>query len=221
MDREVLLDLDYASEAHAPDSYGSLQNGGFIPPRYLNTAANDDDDPIYVHCEQTASAPVHHTGNYFRDGQTKIDFVLVWEVKVRRKRRSRGQAEASEGAAEPAQEESRSERRKAQLARWRDKFILNLQTAGLLMEKEESSSVKKTIHYLKLHAPWDVLVYYAEELCLRAPLQAQPHPDFNTSARVLQKLWVPNIMKDSVPNRPVDYYTCAFRKSKMEKCMKS
>uniref|UniRef100_A0A8C1GFE2 Anoctamin n=1 Tax=Cyprinus carpio TaxID=7962 RepID=A0A8C1GFE2_CYPCA len=178
---------------------------------------------MYVHCEQTSSPPVHPSGNYFRDGQTKIDFVLVWEVKVRRKRRSRGQSqgEAAEEAVEAAQEESRSERRKAQLAQWRDKFIQNLQSAGLLMEKEESSSVKKAIHYLKLHAPWDVLVYYAEELCLRAPLQAQPQPDFNTSAQVLQKLWVPNIMKDSVPNRPVDYYTCAFRKSKMEKFLGS
>ncbi|XP_016321973.1 anoctamin-7-like [Sinocyclocheilus anshuiensis] len=224
MDREVLLDLDYSGETHVPDSYGSLKNGGFIPPRYLNTAVNDeDDDPIYVHCERTSSPPVHPSGNYLRDGQTKIDFVLVWEVKVRRKRRSRGQSqgEAAEEAVEAAQEESRSERRKAQLARWRHKFIQNLQSAGLLMEKEESSSVKKTIHYLKLHAPWDVLVYYAEEFCLRAPLQAQPHPDFNTSAQVLQKLWVPNIMKDSVPNRPVDYYTCVFRKSKMEKFLGS
>ncbi|XP_016377939.1 anoctamin-7-like isoform X1 [Sinocyclocheilus rhinocerous] len=224
MDREVLLDLDYSGETHGPDSYGSLQNGGFIPPRYLTTAANDeDDDPIYVYCERTSSPPVQPPGNYFRDGQTKIDFVLVWEVKVRRKRRSRGQSqgEVAEEAVEAAQEESRSERRKAQLAQWRDKFIQNIQSAGLLMEKEESSSVKKTVHYLKLHAPWDVLVYYAEELCLRAPLQVQPHPDYNTSTRVLQKLWVPNIMKDSVPNRPVDYYTCAFRKSKMEKFLGS
>ncbi|XP_016340256.1 anoctamin-7-like [Sinocyclocheilus anshuiensis] len=221
MDREVLLDLDYSGETHGPDSYGSLQNGGFIPPRYLTTAANDeDDDPIYVNCERTSSPPVQPQGNYFRDGQTKIDFVLVWEVMVRRKCRSRGQSQGEE-AVEAAQEESRSERRKAQLAQWRDKFIQNLQSAGLLMEKEESSSVKKTVHYLKLHAPWDVLVYYAEELRLRAPLQVQPHPDYNTSARVLQKLWVPNIMKDSVPNRPVDYYTCAFRKSKMEKFLGS
>lgn len=205
------------------------------------------------------------------------DFVLVWEVKSRRKRRAQcqGSAEPQEDEEQVIQEESRSEKRKAQLARWRDKFIQNLQNAGLLLEKvylrsiifvfrtctagtwlnsvfcccffyqEESSSVKKTIHYLKLSAPWEVLVYYAEELCLRAPLQvsyfllpfliysflsrsrcaesqfvflqAQPHPDFNTSARVLQKLWVPNIMADSVPNRPVDYYTCAFRRSKMEK----
>lgn len=63
--------------------------------------------------------------------------MLVWEVKVRRKRRSRGQPqeEAAEEGVEAAQEESRSERRKAQLARWRDKFIQNLQSAGLLMEK--------------------------------------------------------------------------------------
>uniref|UniRef100_A0A8C4AA98 Anoctamin n=1 Tax=Denticeps clupeoides TaxID=299321 RepID=A0A8C4AA98_9TELE len=51
--------------------------------------------------------------------------------------------------------------------------------------------------------------------------QAQPNPDFNTSARVLQKLHVPNVMSQSVPNRPVDYYTCAFRKSKMEKFLGS
>uniref|UniRef100_A0A668APH9 Anoctamin n=1 Tax=Myripristis murdjan TaxID=586833 RepID=A0A668APH9_9TELE len=76
---------------------------------------------------------------------------------------------------------------------------------------------KKTVHFLKLSAPWDVLVYYAEELSLRAPLQAQPTPDFNTSARVLKRLCIPNIMAESVPNRPLDYYTCAFRRSKMNR----
>uniref|UniRef100_A0A4W5M7S6 Anoctamin n=1 Tax=Hucho hucho TaxID=62062 RepID=A0A4W5M7S6_9TELE len=100
---------------------------------------------------------------------------------------------------------------RAQLARWRDKFTQNLQNAGILLEK------KKTIHYLKLSAPWDVLVYYAEELILRAPLQAQPNPNFNTSDRILRKLYIPNVMAESLPNRPLDYYTCAFRKSKMEK----
>uniref|UniRef100_A0A8B9LSQ2 Anoctamin n=1 Tax=Astyanax mexicanus TaxID=7994 RepID=A0A8B9LSQ2_ASTMX len=149
------------------------------------------------------------------------DYVLVWEIKSRRKRRARGKGRGEaedEEELQAAQEESRSEKRKAQLARWRDRFIQNIQSAGLLLEKVHA---KKTIHYLKLSAPWDVLVYYAEELCLRAPLQAQPHPDFNTSARVLQKLWVPNVMADFVPNRPVDYYTCAFRKSKMEKFLGS
>ena len=35
-DREVLLDLDYEAEAQPTESYGSLQNGSFIPPRYVN-----------------------------------------------------------------------------------------------------------------------------------------------------------------------------------------
>lgn len=41
MDREVLLDLDYGGETHGPDSYGSVQNGGFIPPRYLMELATN------------------------------------------------------------------------------------------------------------------------------------------------------------------------------------
>uniref|UniRef100_A0A3Q3M7E0 Anoctamin n=1 Tax=Mastacembelus armatus TaxID=205130 RepID=A0A3Q3M7E0_9TELE len=161
-DREVLLDMDYGGETQTTDSYGSLQNGGFIPPRYVS-----------------------------------INFVLVWEVRLRRKRKS--------------------EQRKAQLAQWREKFVQNLESAGLLMEEEETANEKKTIHFLKLNAPWDVLVCYAEELYLRAPLQAQPNLDLNTSARVLSRLCIPNVMKESVPNRPLDYYTCAFRKSKMHR----
>lgn len=35
-DREVLLDLDYGGEAQTTDSYGSLQNGSFIPPRCVS-----------------------------------------------------------------------------------------------------------------------------------------------------------------------------------------
>lgn len=134
-----------------------------------------------------------------------LDFVLVWEIRSRRKRRGKGKVSGEEGEAVPTEENSRSERRKAQLAQWREKFVQNLESAGLLMEKvlqisvksidfinkfellylfinnvsmlpvlslqEETANEKKTIHFLKLSAPWDVLVCYAEELCVRAPLQ--------------------------------------------------
>lgn len=40
-----------------------------------------------------------------------------------------------EGDAAPPEESSRSERRKAQLAQWREKFVQNLESAGLVMEK--------------------------------------------------------------------------------------
>lgn len=66
-----------------------------------------------------------------------LDFVLVWEVRSRRKRRGKGKREVTseEGEAVPTEENSRSERRKAQLAQWREKFVQNLESAGLLMEK--------------------------------------------------------------------------------------
>ena len=32
-------------------------------------------------------------------------------------------------------------------------------------------SEKKIIYYIKIHAPWDVLCFYAEDLSMRAPLQ--------------------------------------------------
>ncbi|XP_029013262.1 anoctamin-7 isoform X2 [Betta splendens] len=221
-DREVLLDPDYRSKAQTLDNYGGLQNGVFIPHRCRSSAAADGDmdgdDSIYVHCNPRSQQPVPQLGNYFRDGRTKIDFVLVWEVRSQKKRRGKGKIGTGKGGeAEPSEQNSRAERRKAQLAQWRDRFVENLESAGLLMEKEETSNEKKTIHFLKLSAPWDVLVYYAEELCLRAPLQAQPHLELNTSAQVLRRLYIPNVMAESVPNRPLDYYTCAFRKSKMSR----
>ncbi|CAB1336382.1 unnamed protein product, partial [Coregonus sp. 'balchen'] len=239
-DREVLLDLDYVTgdrgEPQTTDRYGSLQNGGFIPPRCVMAASDeeDNDEPIYVCCDRTSSQLAQPLGgNYFRDGRTKI----VWEVK----RRKRGRWEtSSQGVVGGGPEEgsSRSERRKAQLARWRDKFTQNLQIAGLLLEKDETASVKTSIHYLKLSAPWDVLVYYAEELIQRAPLQVSASATLYGSAKYssieygntntmvpnqtrtstrLTGSCIPNVMAQSMPNRPLDYYTCAFRKSKMEK----
>ncbi|XP_068607157.1 anoctamin-7 [Brachionichthys hirsutus] len=218
-DREVLLDLDCGGEAQTADNYGSLRNGSFIPARCLSATVADEDvvaeASSHIRCNGRSEQPLPQLGNYFSDGRTRIDFVLVWEIRSRRKRR--GKAADEEGAAAATEESSGSERRKAQQARWREKFVHNLETAGLLLEKEETANERKTIHFLKLSAPWDVLVYYAEKLCVRAPLQAQPNLDLNTSERVLKKLCIPNMMVDSVPNRPLDYYTCAFRKSKMSR----
>ena len=73
------------------------------------------------------------------------------------------------------------------------------------------------IHYIKLHAPWETLCVYAEDLCLRAPLQAHPNPSSNWSEKLLSVLKVPNLMSEEVPNKPLDFYTCQFRKSKIDR----
>ena len=83
------------------------------------------------------------------------DFVLVWEVRSRRKRRGKGKVTSGEGEAAPTEESSRSERRKAQLAQWREKFVQNLESAGLLMEKVSkwiSLSLKSTESF-SFHLP--------------------------------------------------------------------
>jgi anoctamin-7 len=42
-------------------------------------------------------------------------------------------------------------------------------------------SEKKMVHFLKVHAPWDVLCYYAEDMSMRAPLQVDI-PDRSSQA---------------------------------------
>lgn len=63
----------------------------------------------------------------------------MWEIRLRKKRREKGKniAPGVEREAVPTEESSRSERRTAQLAQWREKFVQNLESVGLLMEKVE------------------------------------------------------------------------------------
>ncbi|XP_015268066.1 PREDICTED: anoctamin-7 [Gekko japonicus] len=52
-------------------------------------------------------------------------------------------------------------------------------------------------------------------------LQAHPNPDSNTSDALLRQLRLPNPMAQPVPNKPLDFYTCAFRKSKLDRFLGS
>lgn len=57
--------------------------------------------------------------------------------------------------------------------KWRQKYLANLRKVGLDMEEEAVESEKKTTYFIKLSTPWSVLVEYAEELSIRAPLQVR------------------------------------------------
>ena len=61
----------------------------------------------------------------------------------------------------------------------------------------------------------------AVQLNLRAPIQAQPAPSRNWSARLLSSLCLPNMMEQTVPNLPPDYYTAPFRLDKLDKFLGS
>ncbi|MBN3298497.1 ANO7 protein, partial [Amia calva] len=80
---------------------------------------------------------------------------------------------------------------------------------------------KTQITYVLLNAPWSVLCYYAEEISLRAPLQVVPQKMSNWSEKALQRVGIPNMMYQDVPNPPPDFYTCQFRTNKLERFLGS
>ncbi|XP_043853427.1 anoctamin-7-like isoform X2 [Dromiciops gliroides] len=203
--QDVLLLLDLAQgPVHLPR--GSLRNEMHCSAA-REWQQEEEDDPICIPCSRTPSP--ESRGNYFRDRKTKIDFVLVWEEKLWLPGRG-----ALAGL-------TRTERQRLQHHRWRQKFQRNLRAAGLLLEEEETPGEQRAVHYLKLSAPWEVLTYYAEDLCMRAPLQVQPNPDSDGSAEILRQLHLPNPLQQHVPNKPLDFYTCAFRRSKLSKFLGS
>lgn len=145
--------------------------------------------------------------NFFKDGRKRIDFVLVYEEEMEQSMKS---VSTEKGSTE-----------KGSLEHKRAKFLENLKKAGLEMEEESIQSDKKMINFVKLHAPWDVCCFYAEDLCMRAPLQAHPNPTLNWSNRIIRAFKIPNLLHEEVPNQPLDYYTCVFKKSKLQRFLGS
>jgi hypothetical protein len=47
--------------------------------------------------------------------------------------------------------------------------------------------------------------------------QAHPNPSGNWSEWLLAKLHLPNPMAENIPNKPLDYYTCPFKTSKLDR----
>ncbi|TRY58069.1 hypothetical protein DNTS_022712, partial [Danionella cerebrum] len=142
--------------------------------------------------------------NVFSDGVTRIDFVLVWEESA--------SSTKSPDAEELSLGSSRDTHRK-----WRIDFLSRLRAAGLNQEMREVVQGKNKTTYVLLSAPWNVLCYYAEEICLRVPLQVVTTPISNWSEKILENLHIPNMMAQDVPKSPPNFYTCQFRSNKLER----
>ncbi|KAL8574872.1 hypothetical protein ACOMHN_044894 [Nucella lapillus] len=188
-----------------------LNGAGYQMDDYGAVSDRQSEDKIQIlHKEELESphsdgidfrAPVYHNKEcYFSDGLRQIDFILVYEEPLESKK---------------AQSDD------SKKVQWRKKFMKNIRKAGLQTEEEMLESGKKLITFIKLHAPWDICCLHAEDLCLRAPLQAHPNPSSNFTAKVLRALHIPNIMDQSVPNMPLDFYTCQFKTSKLHRFLGS
>ncbi|XP_051535730.1 anoctamin-7 [Myxocyprinus asiaticus] len=162
------------------------------------------DHPEQTYGSTEMSAAPQENKNVFSDGVTHIDFVLVWEESVNPLKSADSEEESSSS--------SRDIHRK-----WRTEFLSRLRTAGIHQEMKEVFQGKTKTTYVLLSATWNVLCYYAEEISLRVPLQVVTTPISNWSEDILNKLHIPNIMAQDVPNLPPDYYTCQFRTNKLER----
>ncbi|KAL7635519.1 UNVERIFIED_CONTAM: hypothetical protein RMT77_014588 [Armadillidium vulgare] len=157
---------------------------------------------------------------FFRDGKRRIDYVIVYEDSYGDKGRKKSSINEGEFLASQ-KGTNQGARKQSKHDAWRNKFLSSLKKMGLEMEEEIEEGDRKQICFIKLTAPWDVLCNYAEELNMRAPLQAHNNPATNWTEDLLEKLRVPNFMSQDVPNKPLDYFTCAFKKSKLDRFLGS
>ncbi|XP_072036734.1 LOW QUALITY PROTEIN: anoctamin-7-like [Amphiura filiformis] len=216
-----------------PGKGGTKENNGFMALDTMNHYGATDDTVTFANQDYLDDAndeqiPIHFVatprnddpGTFFNDGKRKIDYIVVHEEtrlseKEFQKREKEDQELRDKGLPNESKEEDR------QQDTWRKKFLYNIQRAGLEIEEDVVESEKKIITYYKLHTPWNALMFYAEELNFRAPLQAHPNPSSNWSEKALTKLKAPNIMKIDVPNKPLDFMTCTFKRSKLNKFLGS
>ncbi|XP_078065325.1 anoctamin-7-like isoform X2 [Mustelus asterias] len=196
--------------------YGSLDN-----------EEDDTDDKIYEEKQEAnnkfqeieENPKNEEKKNFFSDGKTRVDFVLVWKE---------GLPKESEKSRTKSMDNTCEKDQKLKLTgdmerdtEWRNTFLKNLVKSGLLMEMHETQNEKQKIHYIVLNAPWKVLCYYAEDMRLRVPLQASVQSGCNWSEKLLSKLRLYNVMYEGIPNNPLEYFTCPFQHSKLERYLNS
>ncbi|CAH1775497.1 unnamed protein product [Owenia fusiformis] len=203
---------DYGTISGMPESKMSDDRLGFMGRDELEVGMTDDGSHM-----KTGYDPTADKACYFNDGKRRIDFILVYEECVAEVAKKIESNDDEDGVRKRQKDKSDKEKKES----WRKKFLINLQRAGLELEEDVVQGEKKMTFYQKIYAPWDVLCFYAEDLNMRAPLQAHPNPTDNWSAKVLRKLHIPNIMDSDVPNHPLDYFTCPFRKSKIDRFLGS
>ncbi|XP_058389354.1 anoctamin-7 [Diceros bicornis minor] len=133
------------------------------------------------------------------------DFVLVWEEDLK-----------------PGQQQDHTTRDKTDAhGAWRETFLDNLRAAGLHVDQRDVWDEDSAVHYVLLSAPWALLCYYAEDLRLKLPLQELPNQASDWSASLLERLGLPNILLEDMPDVPPEYYSCQFKMSKLSRFLGS
>ncbi|ELU07311.1 hypothetical protein CAPTEDRAFT_153854 [Capitella teleta] len=123
---------------------------------------------------------------FFRDGQRRIDYILAYH-----------------------------DTDDIELISWRDKFEENLKKEGLELETEhKKDSQDGKTHFVKVHAPWDVLTRVAELTKMKMPIKEYDTNLYDTGC--LSKLPNPMLIEDGVIPEEPEYFTADFSRERMK-----
>uniref|UniRef100_G1M840 Anoctamin n=1 Tax=Ailuropoda melanoleuca TaxID=9646 RepID=G1M840_AILME len=126
---------------------------------------------------------------FFRDGVRQIDFVLSYVDDIKK------------------EAELKAERRK--------EFEQNLRKTGLELEVEDKrNSEDGRTYFVKIHAPWEVLVTYAEVLGIKMPIKESDIPPAENIpfSYMLGPLKLPKNVRHPRP----EYFTAQFTRHRQE-----
>ncbi|XP_030895052.1 anoctamin-5 [Leptonychotes weddellii] len=124
---------------------------------------------------------------FFRDGIRQIDFVLSYVDDIKK------------------EAELKAERRK--------EFEQNLRKTGLELEVEDKrNSEDGRTYFVKIHAPWEVLVTYAEVLGIKMPIKESDIPPAENIPYMLGPLKLPKNVRHPHP----EYFTAQFTRHRQE-----
>ncbi|XP_025056159.1 anoctamin-5 isoform X7 [Alligator sinensis] len=97
----------------------------------------------------------------------------------------------------------------------RREFESNLQKSGLELETEDKKeSENGKTYYVKIHAPWEVLITYAEVLNIKVPIKENDVPC--TIENPIDCMLSPFRLPEKVMHPDPDYFTAPFRKDRQE-----
>ncbi|XP_053800352.1 anoctamin-5 isoform X7 [Vidua chalybeata] len=194
--REIADDIAILTKFKPSHSEGEECNG----PETISTAGSEipSSSEGLNSTETTLLIPEHQVIDkrhqskdsiFFRDGVRRIDFVLSYVDDLNK------------------EWEKKLERRK--------EFESNLQKAGLELETEDKKeSEDGKIFFVKIHAPWEVLITYAEVLNIKVPIRENDIPPMVENP--LDCVLFPLRLPEKVMHPEPDYFTAPFSKDKQE-----
>ncbi|XP_032912762.1 anoctamin-6 isoform X1 [Catharus ustulatus] len=183
--QDVLLDLEGDEEEDDDNDDGEivLELNREVIPTYGTVP-----DQQNLHTPEWVDFDDKPDSLFFKDGQRRIDFVLVYEDEGKKMTHKRS--------------DRKNQKRKRQV------YESNLINNGLQLEATRSVLDEKLI-FVKVHAPWEVLCTYAEVMHIKLPLQ---HNDLKTRDSAFN--WFSRLFRvdENIIKPEQEFFTAPFQK---------